>query len=58
MEIGFNSRFLREILENMDCENVSLEMSQPNRAALVLPGDQIDPNEDLLMLIMPVMLNY
>ena len=58
MEIGFNSKFLREILENMDCETVSLEMSQPNRAALVLPGEQFDPNEELLMLIMPVMLNY
>lgn len=58
MEIGFNSKFLREILENMDCENVSLEMSQPNRAALVLPAEQFDENEELLMLIMPVMLNY
>lgn len=58
MDIGFNSKFLREILENMDSETVSLEMSQPNRAALILPGEKLDPNEDLLMLIMPVMLNY
>lgn len=58
MEIGFNSKFLREILENMDCENVSLEMSVPNRAALVLPSEPFNEHEELLMLIMPVMLNY
>ncbi len=58
MDIGFNSKFLREMLENMDGEQVRLEMSKPNRAALVLPTEPFDENEDVLMLIMPVMLNY
>lgn len=58
MEIGFNSRFLREILENIDVTEVQLEMSQPNRAAILYPVEQKeDDPENLLMLIMPVMLN-
>ncbi|MDR0206639.1 MAG: DNA polymerase III subunit beta [Bacteroidales bacterium] len=58
MDIGFNSKFLREMLENMDCAEISLEMSLPNRAALIIPTEQDSPEENLLMLIMPVMLNY
>jgi DNA polymerase-3 subunit beta len=58
MDIGFNSKFLREMLENLDATEIALEMSQPNRAALLIPTDQVSPEEDLLMLIMPVMLNY
>ena len=58
MDIGFNSRFLREMLENMDSEQIRIEMSKPNRAALILPEQEFDENESLLMLIMPVMLNY
>ena len=58
MSIGFNSKFLREMLENMDSEQIRIEMSQPNRAALILPEEEYDENETLLMLIMPVMLNY
>lgn len=57
MDIGFNSKFLREMLENMDGDQIRLEMSQPNRAALILPIEEFDENESLLMLIMPVMLN-
>jgi len=33
-------------------------MSQPNRAALILPGDKQEEGENLLMLIMPIILNY
>lgn len=58
MQIGFNSKFLREMIDNMDCDEISIEMSQPNRAALILPTSQYSEQEDLLMLIMPVMLNY
>lgn len=56
IEIGFNARFLIEMLKNLSCEEVMLEMSTPNRAGLLLPqaGDE---NEDVLMLVMPVMLN-
>ena len=57
MEIGFNAKFLREMLENIDTPEVRLEMSQPKRAALLFPADETDDKESLLMLIMPVMLN-
>ena len=56
IEIGFNARFLIEMLKNLGCEEVVLEMSTPNRAGLLLPQGG-DKNEDVLMLVMPVMLN-
>ena len=56
MEIGFNAKFLMEMLANMDCNNVTLDLSEPNKAGLLIPGDG-DDNEDVLMLVMPVMLN-
>ena len=58
MDIGFNSNFLREMLENMDGTEIRLEMSRPDRAALILPVEEFSAEENLLMLIMPVMLNY
>lgn len=57
MDIGFNSKFLCEMLDNMDAEEIRLEMSEPNRAALIVPTQEFDDTETLLMLIMPVMLN-
>ncbi|MBS1521254.1 MAG: DNA polymerase III subunit beta [Bacteroidetes bacterium] len=56
MEIGFNAKFLIEMLKNLAGEEVMLEMSTPNRAGLLLPQNG-DENEDVLMLVMPVMLN-
>jgi DNA polymerase-3 subunit beta len=56
IEIGFNAKFLIEMLKNLACEEVLLEMSTPNRAGLLLPQNG-DENEDVLMLVMPVMLN-
>ena len=56
MEIGFNAKFLLEMLNNIDSTEVSLEMSTPNRAGLLMPA-QNEPDEDILMLVMPVMLN-
>ncbi|MDB9929707.1 DNA polymerase III subunit beta, partial [Schleiferiaceae bacterium] len=58
MEIGFNSRFLLEMLSNLGSDNVRMEMSAPNRAGLLIPADGMDDGEDLLMLVMPVMLNH
>lgn len=58
MDIGFNSKFLREMLDNMDGNEIRLEMSRPDKAALILPVEENTPEENLLMLIMPVMLNY
>lgn len=57
MEIGFNSKFLIEMLANMDAEQINLEMSAPNRAGIILPANPEESNEDILMLVMPVMLN-
>ena len=56
MEIGFNARFLKEMLSTMDGENVQLKMSQPNRAGLLVPAEN-EKNEEITMLIMPMMLN-
>lgn len=56
MEIGFNSRFILEMLNNIDTTEVKLEMSEPSRAGLLKPVDS-NENEDILMLVMPVMLN-
>ncbi|MCX6275814.1 MAG: DNA polymerase III subunit beta [Bacteroidetes bacterium] len=58
MEIGFNVRFLADMLSNLDSTDVTIEMSAPNRAGIITPsieGRKI--NEDILMLVMPVMLN-
>ena len=57
MEIGFNSRFLMEMLNNMDTPEIKLEMSDPSRAGILIPGSKENNNEDILMLVMPVMLN-
>jgi DNA polymerase sliding clamp subunit (PCNA homolog) len=56
IEIGFNAKFLVEMLNNLSCKEVSLKFSAPNRAGLILPAEQ-EENEDILMLVMPVMLN-
>lgn len=54
--IGFNSVYLTEVLGNIDSEEVSFEFSSPNRAGVVTPQEQ-STGEELMMLIMPVMLN-
>jgi len=56
IEIGFNARFLVDMLSNISSEEVEIKLSAPNRAGLILPKKQ-DENEDILMLVMPVMLN-
>jgi DNA polymerase III subunit beta len=56
MEIGFNAKFLVEMLNNLDSAVVTMELSQPNRAGLLIPSEK-DENEDILMLVMPVMLS-
>lgn len=56
MEIGFNARYLSDVLGNIDDPEVLFEFSTPNRAGIVRPAVQ-DEDEDMLMLVMPVMLN-
>jgi len=57
MQIGFNSRFLTEMLGNLESDEVTLEMSLPNRAGILTPVDGLDEGEAVIMLVMPVMLN-
>jgi DNA polymerase-3 subunit beta len=57
MQIGFNSRFLTEMLNNLSADEVQLEMSLPNRAGILTPVDGLDEGEQVTMLVMPVMLN-
>lgn len=56
IEIGFNAKFLIEMLTNMDSSKIRLTMSAPNKAGVILPAEK-DSSEDILMLVMPVMLN-
>jgi len=57
LQIGFNSRFIIEMLSNLTVEEVSLAMSLPNRAGIITPIDGTDEGENITMLVMPVMLN-
>lgn len=59
MEIGFNAKFLIEMVNNIDTENIRIEMSHPSRAGILFPVfDSDEPREDeILMLVMPVMLS-
>jgi DNA polymerase III subunit beta len=56
LEIGFNSKFLIEMVNNIETDEIKLEMSEPNRAGILTPVANDNPNEDILMLVMPVML--
>ena len=56
MSIGFKSTFLIDILNNIAADEVVVELADPSRAGVVLPAEQ-EENEDLLMLLMPMMLN-
>jgi len=57
LQIGFNSRFIIEMLNNLTVEEVSLAMSLPNRAGIITPIDGYVEGENITMLVMPVMLN-
>ena len=56
MDIGFKGTSLMEILSNLDCEEVELQLADPSRPCIILPTQQPE-NEDVLMLIMPMLLN-
>jgi DNA polymerase-3 subunit beta len=57
MEIGFKSVFLLEILGNLSSQEVHIELADPTRAGLFLPAESENDSEDLLMLLMPMMIN-
>jgi DNA polymerase-3 subunit beta len=56
LEIGFNSKFLIEMLNNIDSDQITFDLSAPNRAGILKPAENTEDNEDLLMLVMPIML--
>ena len=57
MSIGFNARFLIEMLNVIGSDDVTVKLSKPNRAGIMHPVDGPE-NEELLMLIMPVMMSH
>ena len=57
MEIGFNGKFLIEILNTLDCEKINIYFSNPSKAAIIRPEATTEDIEKILMLVMPVMLN-
>jgi DNA polymerase-3 subunit beta len=57
LEIGFKSTFMVEILNNIQSAEVSIELSDPSRAGLFIPSDEENDREDVLMLLMPMMIN-
>jgi DNA polymerase-3 subunit beta len=56
MQIAFNARFLIEMLSAADTDEIIIELSTPTKAGIIKPTEQ-EENEDLLMLVMPLMLN-
>jgi len=56
MSIGFKGSSFIEILSNFDCEQVIIQLADPSRAGLVLPSEQPE-NQDVLMLMMPMLIN-
>ena len=56
IEIGFNAKFLIEMLSNLNSEKISFKLSEPNKAGLIIPEEIMD-EEDITMRVMPVMLN-
>ena len=57
MEIGFKSSFLIEILSNLSSTDVLVELSDPSRAGILFPAEKENEDEDVLMLLMPMMIN-
>ena len=56
LQIAFNAKFLIEMLNAADTDEVAIELSTPTKAGIIKPTE-VDENEELLMLVMPLMLN-
>jgi DNA polymerase-3 subunit beta len=56
LAIAFNAKFLIEMLNAADSDDVKMELSTPTKAGIIKPTEQ-DENEELMMLVMPLMLN-
>ncbi len=57
LRIAFNARFLIEMLSVLDSEEVRIELSTPSRAGIITPIEDANADREILMLVMPVMLN-
>ena len=57
MSIGFKGSSFIEVLSNFDCQEVIIQLADPSRAGLVLPSEQPE-NQDVLMLMMPMLINH
>jgi len=57
MTIGFNAKFLVEMLGVIETDEILLELSAPNKAGILLPAEQ-DGESQLMMLVMPVMMSH
>jgi len=57
LDIGFKSTFMVEILSNIQSSDVSIELSDASRAGLFIPFGSENDQEDVLMLLMPMMIN-
>ena len=57
IEIGFKASFLSDILSNINSADIIVELSDPSRAGVLIPYDKEVEEEDLLMLLMPMMIN-
>jgi len=57
LRIAFNAKFLIEMLGVLDSEEIKIEMSTPSRAGILTPVEDANADRDILMLVMPVMLN-
>ena len=57
MEIGFKSTFLIEILSNFPYDTICIKLADPNRAALIQPAVQSEPEEEICALLMPMRIN-
>ncbi len=56
LAIAFNAKFLIEMLNGAETADINVELSTPTKAGIIKPSEQ-EPNEELLMLVMPLMLN-
>ena len=56
ISIGFKGSSLMEILSNLTSDNIIIQLADPSRAGIIVPAEQPE-NEDILMLIMPILLN-
>ena len=57
IEIGFNGKFLIEILNTLNSKKIEMNFSSPSKAAIIIPDNLETEEEKILMLVMPVMLN-